>query len=278
MRGFLFVVWYDERTFAFGVMNTHWLIIVFAFCVGLACGSFVNALEYRLQNALSVIWGKGRTPARSICPHCRTQLATRDLIPVVSYLWLGGRCRFCQTSIHWQYPVVELVCGILFGLVAWRFGATVDTLIVAFFCAALLFIFLYDLKYQLILDVVLLPLIPCVFVLSLVRGYAWHDLLIGALVGGGFFAAQYLLSRGRWIGGGDIRLGVLMGMMLGLTVTIAALFLAYIVGAAVALFAIARRRLALQSRIAFGTFLSFATVLCLLWGRELVEWYLHRVL
>jgi prepilin signal peptidase PulO-like enzyme (type II secretory pathway) len=248
-------------------------VILFAFFVGLALGSFLNAFEYRLAHGQSIVFGKGKTAARSACTHCHKTLGVQDLIPVFSYVWLRGRCRFCHQSIHWQYPIVELAGGVVCAVAVWRFGFTWDAFIVAFLGLVLLFIFIYDLKYQLILDAVTLPMIAIAFVLSLVRGYTWQDLLLGAVVGGGFFAAQYFASAGRWIGGGDIRLGLLMGVMLGFSVTVAALFLAYLLGALVAVYAIVRKRLAMQSRMAFGTFLAISTFCCLLWGDNMVQWY-----
>lgn len=251
------------------------LLILAAGCIGLTIGSFLNALVYRMYNGISIVRGTDGRAARSFCPHCRHTLSALDLIPVVSYLVLGGKCRYCHKPIHWQYPVVELAAGVLCGIAAWRFGAQIDTPIVALYFIGLLFIFLYDLKYQLILDSVTLPFMPIVFVLSLVRGYTWSDLLLGAAFGGGFFAFQYVVSRGKWIGGGDIRLGVLLGFMLGFRVTVLALFLAYIVGACVAVYLLIAKRADLQSKVAFGTFLSASAVVCLLWGTSMVEWYLN---
>lgn len=251
------------------------VLIAAAACIGLTLGSFLNACVYRLHAGISIVRNKNGQPARSFCPHCKHTLGLRDLVPVVSYIALAGKCRYCHTPIHWQYPAVEVAAGVLCALVAWRFGWSVDTPIVVFFCMALLFIFLYDLLYQLILDSVTLPLMPMVFVLSLVRGMEWKSVLLGALVGGGFFAAQYMVSRGKWIGGGDIRLGVLMGLMLGLGVTVVALFLAYIVGACVAVYLLLAKRADLQSKVAFGTFLTAATVVCLLRGPAMLQWYLQ---
>lgn len=258
---------------------TYLSALVAAGGIGLAIGSFINALEYRVQHGLSIVRTaantKKRSPARSMCPQCKHQLHAGDLVPVVSFLLLRGRCRYCGKPIHWQYPVVELAAALACILATAVYGVSLDTVIVSFFALVLLFIFVYDLKYQLILDSVTLPLIPIAFVLSIARGLEWRSLLLGALVGGGVFAVQYLLSRGRWIGGGDIRLGVLMGVMLGFPVTLAALFFAYLFGALVGLILLAYQKAGLQTRIAFGTFLSASTFLCLLWGVRVVEWYVH---
>jgi prepilin signal peptidase PulO-like enzyme (type II secretory pathway) len=257
---------------------TYWFVVVAVSAIGLSIGSFLNALEYRIRHHISIVRAGSKTAARSMCPHCKHQLSFADLLPIVSYLWLRGRCRYCHKPIHWQYPAVEFAAAVLLGVTAAYFGPSIHLLIVGFFAMALLFIFIYDLKYQLILDGVTLPLIPMAFILSLVRGYAWPDLALGALVGGAFFAFQYLVSRGKWIGGGDIRLGVLMGVMLGLWVTVAALFVAYIVGALVAIVLLARQKAGLQTHLAFGTFLSGATFICLLYGPRMVEWYVSFLL
>ena len=254
---------------------TYWCAIFAAGGIGLAIGSFLNALEYRVHAGLSIIHNSKRSAARSMCPHCKHKLSSRDLVPVVSYITLAGRCRYCKKPIHWQYPLVELVSAGIWAVSAAYFGISSSMFIVGFFGMVLLFIFIYDYKYQLILDSVVLPMIPLVFALSLFRGFTWQDVLLGMLVGAGVFGFQYLVSRGKWIGAGDIRLGALMGAMLGLRVTVLAIFLAYLFGACIAVILLVCKKAGLESRIAFGTFLTTATFFCLFLGQHVVSWYLH---
>jgi len=102
-------------------------------------------------------------------------------------------------------------------------------------------------------------------------------MLIGAAIGGGFFLAQFILSRGKWIGGGDIRLGVFMGVILGWQLTLVALFLAYIVGAIISVGLIAAKKKTLASKVPFGTYLTVTTFVSMFWGSQILNWYIHLI-
>ncbi len=252
--------------------------IVIFFLLGTVVGSFINATEYRLAQSKRVFWDKGKGFTRSACTHCDTTISATDLIPLLSFLFLRGRCRSCRKKISWQYPLVELVSGLLFVCAAVRFGYGLEALAIAFFFGILLFIFLYDYKHQLILDVVSVPAMIFAGAVGVLLGKELLDLVIGAAIGGVFFWLQYAVSRGKWIGGGDIRLGILMGLMLGWKVTIAALVLAYVGGALVAVALLLQKKAQMQSRIPFGTFLSAATFICLLFGEEIIDWYFQLLI
>lgn len=250
-------------------MNT--LIYIAAPLLGLLIGSFLNALVWRTRTGVSILSG------RSQCTVCTAQIRWYDNIPVVSYLVLRGTCRDCQQPISPQYPIVEGVCGLLFlltmyahgGVVSWRLGA--DFLAVSI----LLFVFVYDALYMEIPDRA--SLWPAFFFFLLHLATGWRsvtDMFIGVCIGAGFFLVQYLVSRGRWIGGGDVRLGVLLGVLLGWQLTVLTLFLAYIVGAAVAIGLLILEKKRAQQEIAFGTFLSAAAFVALVSGDQLVTWYL----
>ena len=250
------------------------VIIIFIF--GLIVGSFLNAVIWRLHTGESFING------RSYCPECKHVLGFWDLVPVFSFVFLGGKCRYCHKKISWQYPLVELITGILFALVYFNLYLTVQatsyellvTLIAyLFFASILIIIFVYDLKYYLILDVVTIPAIVVAFLVNLYLGLGFVNLLLGALIAGGFFWLQFVLSKGKWIGGGDIRLGVLMGLILGWKLVLVALFLAYIIGAVVGVGLLAYKKKEWGSQVPFGTFLSLATVIALLWGEIILNWY-----
>ena len=249
-----------------------WYVFIFVF--GLILGSFLNAVIYRLSVSASAFSGRSR------CPHCKHVLHSIDLVPLVSFLFLRGQCRFCGKKISWQYPLIEATTASLLVLIFFRFNSQVagiqnwfDVATVTLFTAYLIVIFTYDFLHYLILDKVVLPAIVIAFVLNTVRGVSWTSMVLGALVCGGFFALQYAVSRGRWIGGGDIRLGVLMGTMLAWPLSAVALFFAYISGAVVGLFLIMFGRKTLGSKIPFGTFLSVATYVTLLYGSDALNWY-----
>ncbi|MBI4215617.1 MAG: prepilin peptidase, partial [Parcubacteria group bacterium] len=245
------------------------------FILGLIFGSFVNAAVYRVHHKLPIVLG------RSMCPHCRHRLGFWDLIPLLSFLFLKGRCRYCRKKISIEYPLVELASGILFILagashlplefIDWKIILTLarDYSAVLIF----LFIFLYDLKYYLILDLVTVPSFLFFLIVNLLLGVGWQDLLFGALIGGGFFALQFSISRGTWLGGGDIRMGAVMGALLGWKLVIAALIIAYWAGAAVGLTLVILKRKTMKEMIPFGTFLSAGALAALLYGEKILQWF-----
>ncbi|PIT90318.1 MAG: prepilin peptidase, partial [Candidatus Komeilibacteria bacterium CG10_big_fil_rev_8_21_14_0_10_41_13] len=145
------------------------------------------------------------------------------------------------------------------------------------FACFLIIIFIYDLKYYLILDKVSLPAFTIALILNVLLGYNVGNLLLASVIIGGFFGLQFIISQGKWIGGGDIRLGLVMGAMLGWPLALVALFLAYILGAVFGLILIISRRKDWQSQLPFGTFLTAATLIALLWGHEILSWYLTKL-
>jgi len=253
-------------------METIFLYI-FTGLLGLVVGSFLNALIYRLKTKESILRG------RSLCPNCRKPLAWHDLIPIFSFIMLGGRCRNCKKKISWQYPLVELATGILF-IIALRVNLSNDlgTLFLLrdwFIVSVLMVIFVYDLKWGYILDRVTLPAIIVIFGVNILLGEAWSNLFLAAAVGAGFFFLQYFLSRGKWVGGGDIRMGALMGFALGWPGVLVSLVIAYLIGAIVSIYLLASKRKKIGSKIALGTFLAAGTLIALFWQEQIIIWYLY---
>lgn len=241
--------------------------------LGLAVGSFLNVVIARLPA------GKPLT-GRSFCPKCKTTIRWYDNIPLVSFLLLRGRCRHCRKPISWQYPAVELATAALFLLAAAAHPAAgLDGLALALLArdlaaiSVLIVVFVIDLRHFLIFDVTTLPAAGVLLAVNLALGVPWPSLLLGGILGAGFFLLQYAVSRGRWIGGGDIRLGLLMGVLLGWERLVAALFLAYAAGAVVGIILLATGRKSPSSPVPFGTFLSAGTIAALLYGGELITWY-----
>lgn len=223
---------------------------------------------------------------RSKCPACDKPVAARDLVPVLSYLLLRGRCRHCQSSISWQYPAVEIATGFLFVLfyllVVTREGDHLGLLSMTLyilrdwiFAAYLVIIFVYDLRYMLIIDRFTVPAMILAIVLNLWLGLvpAW-SVFLGGVVLAGFFWIQFAFSKGAWVGGGDIRMGALMGFMLGLPYGLVALFLAYVLGATIGVGMMAKGYATRKTPLPFGSFLAFATLLTLFVGEPLLDWYL----
>lgn len=262
------------------------MIFALAALLGLIFGSALTALISR--QAKGEKWWKGR----SHCPACRHTLSVWDLVPVLSYALLNGKCRYCRGAIGTSYPVLELSVAVLFAVAAvMRLGPAAFGGVDAFLApgwtlllrdwlaiVVLVQVFTYDLWFGYILDQVTLPAIVVFLVWNLVLGAPWPALLIGVFVGGGFFLLQYIVSGGKWIGGGDIRLGVLMGVLLGWPLVLVALFLAYLSGGAFGAVLLASKRKSIGSQIPFGTFLSAATIIVLFWGEPLLTWYFQGLL
>jgi prepilin signal peptidase PulO-like enzyme (type II secretory pathway) len=247
------------------------MIGIIIFIIGLGLGSFLNVVILRLKSKKSFIFG------RSFCPRCQHQLAWFDNLPVLSFIFLKGRCRYCQKKISWQYPLVELATALIFFWLYWHFGLTLKFFFYVIFAVFLLLIFVYDLKYYLILDSVVLPAMALAFILNLILGVNILNLFLGTVIGGGFFALQYFISKGQWVGDGDIRLGILMGLILGWKLLLVALFIAYITGAFVGLILIISGKKQMSSRLPFGPFLAAATFLALIYGSSLLSWYLRLI-
>lgn len=254
-------------------------LIVFIF--GLILGSFLNVVIWRMHAGESVLTG------HSHCPKCRHKLGPVELIPVLSFLIQKGKCRHCGKSISWQYPLVELSTAILF-LIAYLPHdlrlTTYSFFLLArewFIISAMIVIFVYDLKYYLILDKVIYSVATVVVItLPLIYGgeITWGGIIgpiIAGILGGGFFLLQYVISKGKWIGGGDIKMGALMGLILGIGGLGVALFFAYVVGAVVGLILVAGKIKTMKSQVPFGTFLAAGTVFAMFLAKPILNWYLN---
>jgi len=259
-------------------MIFYYLISVFVFVLGLCIGSFLNCYIYRLESEKSL---KGR----SFCPHCKHSLSWKDLFPVFSWLFLGGKCRYCHKKISAQYPLVELATGILF-LLIFKFlifnfsnnfliSQFLNLAFLFYIASALIIIFIYDLKHYLIPDKVLFPAIAVALLFRLLENlYLMPNYLLAVLIGSGFFLAIFLISKGRAMGFGDVKLAILMGILLGWPNILVALFLAFFLGAIIGLILMIFKGKGLKSEIPFGPFLITGTFIALFWGQQLVNWYL----
>ncbi len=250
---------------------------VFIFLFGLVSGSFLNAVIWRMYFRTPVWQG------RSMCPACLHTLSWQDLIPVISFFLLRARCRYCAKQISWQYPIVELVTGALF-LLIFNFSVQsgFELFYLWFVAASLIVIFVYDLRHYVIPDKVVYPAIILAFLWDLIRNLKldisnFEPLLnpIGAaILASAFFFAIYACSKGKWMGFGDVKLALLMGLVLGFPRIIVAIFVAFVVGAAFSLFLIFFRKKQWKSEVPFAPFLVLGTFLALFFGAPIVNWYL----
>ncbi len=220
----------------------------------------MNCCLYRVVRKVP-LWG------RSFCPQCRKQILNLDLVPLLSYLWLKGKCRFCKKPIGWQYFGIELVTGLLFVLFFIKYGAVSWFLVRdLFFISILLFILIFDWRHYLILDKVIWPALVFSFIFNVCLGRPWQELILAGLIGAGFFFLQHLVSGGKWIGQGDINLGLLLGVMLGWQFTLLTLALAYIIGGVIATILLLTKRKKIGDILPMGSFLAGAAIFVLLWG------------
>ena len=239
------------------------------FVVGTCIGSFLNVAIFRTHDGESVVTG------RSKCRVCEVPIRAQDLVPVLSYLRLRGRCRSCKAVISWQYPTVEIATGVLFLVTYYLGDSWMEIGRNWVFVSYLVLIFVYDLRHMLIIDRFTIPAMIFAIIINLWLGMvpAW-SVLVGGLVLAGFFWIQFLISKGTWVGGGDIRMGALIGFMLGLEHGLVALFIAYVLGAIVGVAMMASGKATRKTPVPFGSFLAVATVIVLFIGQPLIDWYL----
>jgi leader peptidase (prepilin peptidase) / N-methyltransferase len=253
-------------------MNILYLILALVF--GLVIGSFLNVLIFRLDS-LNTIWS-----TRSHCPKCKKKLLWYDLVPVFSYIILGGRCRFCQEKISLQYPIVELSTGLLFVFLLFSFGLSIALFYYMIIFSLLVVILVSDLKTQ---------MMPEIFawiglILALLFGWYFGNLTIpsalwGGVIGGGFLALLVygsLIVSGaseKWMGAGDIKIGAIMGFLVGFPAIILGLFFAFISGAIVGLIYIKLQKKTIKESLPFAPFLILSTLLTLVYGQYLLNWY-----
>jgi len=261
------------------MLNLFYSSIIFLF--GLAVGSFLNCLIYRLKEGESFLKG------RSYCPYCKHILSWQDLIPVLSFLILRGKCKYCQKSISLQYPLVELITGTLFISIFNSQNLLVTGYLLLVTCF-LIVIFVYDLKHYIIPDKVIYPVIGIVFLYRLFEIFGFildsgfktsyfktlTNPFFSALLASIFFLAIVLVSQGKWMGVGDIKLAFFMGLFLGWPNILVALFLAFLIGAIIGVGLMISGKRTLKSEIPFGPFLVTGTFLALFWGSSITNWYL----
>jgi len=229
---------------------------------------------------------------RSACPTCNHKLGFRDLIPVLSFIFLKAKCRYCQKKISWQYPLVEIATGLLFLLIfvpsghlpqGDNFQNIIHTFYLMLLACFLIIIFVYDLKYYLIPSKIVYFGVGIIFFYNMFNSYFivhnssfFINSLISAFLGSIFFLIIFLISRGQWMGFGDVELAFFMGLFLGFPKILLALFLSFLIGAIIGLGLIALKKKELKSEVPFAPFLVLGTFIALFWGQEIIGWYLGK--
>jgi leader peptidase (prepilin peptidase)/N-methyltransferase len=259
-------------------MTASLWIVIFAL-LGLALGSFLNVCIDRLPTGKSIV----RLPSH--CNSCDRALRPPDLVPLFSYLWLRGRCRYCSARISIRLPIVELATCLIFALLTWHSfqawdGLGLELAIAIVYACLFLVIFVIDLEEGLVLNSVVYPGMALAFVFSFFWPWPeiiWPDIgvlsaLLGGAVGFGFMLLPYIIWRGG-MGGGDVMLAGLIGMVTGFPLVFVALLLGILSGGLVAILLLILRLRTRKDPIPFGPFLAAAAVVALLWGQEILYWY-----
>lgn len=237
------------------------MTILFITLLALALGSFANCLIWRLYINKSI---KGR----SICPKCKHQLAWYDNIPLLSFLFLKGTCRYCHKKISWQYFLVEFAMAILF-ILAWFIAHDNIYLLIKLYLAIflLIIIFVFDLRYYLIPINLLFILAPLIYVFNILAGAIWWQALVFSLSLVIFFLAQYLITSKKGIGEGDIWLGATLGLMFSTWTELFTLILvSYFLGSFLGIALMIMKKKKWQSKLPLGVFLAIGGIISLFWS------------
>jgi len=234
---------------------------------GLAVGSFLEVVIYRVPRKLSIV-----RPA-SFCPNCKKKIAFYDNIPVLSYIILRGRCRYCKSKIPVKSLLVEIITALLFLANYIIFGLSINTAIGIIFCCALIAVSFIDIEFKIIPNVIVLPLTVVGLALNIASDPSnwWMPLAfsVGAFV---FMLIIHLISP-RGMGMGDVKLSLMAGAFLVRNV-VSGLFLGFLLGSLYGLSLIIIKRKKLKQAIPFGPFISLGSIISLFWGNNILKWYI----
>lgn len=250
-------------------MNTTLNIFIFLI-LGLIIGSFLNVVIFRIDDLKSII------NTRSHCQNCKKIIAWYDMIPFLSFFILRARCRNCGEKISVQYPLVEGFTGLLFLFLYLMFGLGWGLIFYLIIFSILLVIFVYDLKTQTVPEIIVwLAVIISLLGGAHFGGFTFLNALLGGIVGGGFLWLLVYFSKEKWMGWGDVKIGLILGLLTGYPSAIFALFFAFILGSVVGLALIFFQKKTLKTAIPFAPFLIFSILFSLTYGQIFISWYLN---
>ena len=247
--------------------------------LGLAVGSFLNLCIDRLPQGKSIV-----RPG-SHCDSCNQNLKAVDLVPVFSYIWLKGHCRYCGARIPLRSPIVEFATAAIFAFLAWHYGLSLELAFAVVYAGIFIVIFAIDLERELILNIVVFPAMILAFAFSFFWGgfeELWPGVgpgfvlsaLLGGAVGFVLMLLPYLLTRGRGMGYGDVKLAAFIGLMSGFPLVVVALLVGIIAGGLVAVFLLLSRMVkSRKAAIPYGPFLAAGAMVALIWGDKIFQWW-----
>jgi leader peptidase (prepilin peptidase)/N-methyltransferase len=242
---------------------------IIAFVLGTIIGSFANVCIYRLP------WRQSLLFPGSHCPHCQQAIRPWHNVPLLSYVYLGGRCADCQTTISWRYPLVELLCGLLYVFLYRQFGFSGQSLVLTLLATSLLIVSCIDLEHKIVPDVITLPgILAGLFASLFFTSVGFINAIVGVCLGGGLFFLIAILSRGG-MGGGDIKLVAMIGAFLGWQAVLVTIFLGALSGALVGISLMMLKKKGRKDPVPFGPFLAIGALMTMVWEQDLVIWYMH---
>ena len=250
----------------------HWIVWLGVFILGIVIGSFLTVCIHRVPKGQSIV------APRSACPTCGTQIGWYDNVPLLSFLWLRGHCRVCQQAIAPRYPIIELVNGLGFLLIVWKFGSTWTAAIYAGLFSVFWVVTWIDWDHKIIPDVITLPgIVIGVLCATFLLPTGWFDSVLGVLIGGGILLAlawisPYLFGK-EGMGGGDIKFLAMVGAFLGWQQALVTLMIASVFGAVIGIGLLMLKVMRKGQYIPFGPYLAFGAVIAMLWGPEIWHWY-----
>lgn len=242
---------------------------LFFFIFGLVFGSFFNVVGLRVPKGESIV----RPPSH--CTNCQRRLTYQDLVPVLSFLFLKGKCRSCDEKIRWIYPLMELLTGVFFALAYLELGLKPELIIALLFISMLIIITVSDIAYMLIPNRILLFFGVLLAVGRIfIQTDPWWNSIVGAIGGFLILLLVSILSKGG-IGGGDIKLFFIIGLVLGIFSTLLALFLASVIGLIAGAILLIYRKQGRKTPIPFGPSIAVASILAYFYGEQILEWYMN---
>lgn len=240
----------------------------FVFLLGLFLGSFLAVLGWRIPRGQSFVWG------RSQCDSCRRELSWYELVPVLSWVIQGGRCRRCGAGLSFLYPGSELATGVGLAVLFVHLGPSVAFFLAAAAFSSAIVLSVSDLRYQILPDEVMaVAAVSMAGLVAVLPEPQWAMRLISAVCAAGFFLLLWVITRGRGMGLGDVKLAAFLGFTLGFPGIVIALYSAFLTGAIAGVILILWKRLRLKSKIAFGPFLFLGAAISLLFGDQLLLWW-----
>ncbi|CAH2214673.1 prepilin peptidase [Tepidibacter aestuarii] len=241
--------------------------------LGLLIGSFLNVCIYRIPRNESISFPP------SHCLKCSTNLNPIDLIPVLSFIWTRGKCRYCSEKISNRYPLVEILNALIYLILYLKFSITILFIKYALLSSILIVISFIDYDHQIIPDEIVIFGIILTFILHTLYNFKWNILngTIGLLIGGGLFLIIALVTNGA-MGGGDIKLMGMLGFSLGYKYILLITLLSFIIGAAASLILIFLKIKSRKDFIPFGPFIAMAALVTIYFGDEIINWYLLKII